>query len=103
MDVGGRRSTPAVRLYISSCYHIDITSLIKAIRYLKIYLALALTVSYLTIYLLTGELEMHRHCESHEGRWAAGRHHRRGRHGGFGFGGRHGGGMNPGDMRARRG
>src|ERR1700728_4947550 len=45
---------------------------------------------------------MHRHCESHEGRWAAGRHHRRGRHGGFGFGGRHGGGMNPDDMRAGR-
>src|ERR1700720_501193 len=45
---------------------------------------------------------MHRHCEPHEGRWAAGRHHRRGRHGGFGFGGRHGGGMNPDDMRAGR-
>ena len=45
---------------------------------------------------------MHRHCEHHEGRWAAGRHHRRGRHGGFGFGGRHGGGMNPDDMRAGR-
>jgi DNA-binding PadR family transcriptional regulator len=43
---------------------------------------------------------MHRHCEPHEGRWAAGRHHRRGRHGGFG--GRHGGGMNPDDMRAGR-
>jgi DNA-binding PadR family transcriptional regulator len=45
---------------------------------------------------------MHRHYEPHEGRWAAGRHHRRGRHGGFGFGGRHGGGMNPDDMRAGR-
>src|ERR1700735_2065151 len=45
---------------------------------------------------------MHRHCEPHEGRWAAGRHHRRGRHGGFGFGGRHGGGMTPDDMRAGR-
>ena len=45
---------------------------------------------------------MHRHCEQHEGRWAVGRHHRRGRHGGFGFGGRHGGGMNPDDMRAGR-
>src|SRR6202046_3176857 len=41
---------------------------------------------------------MHRHCEPHEGRWAAGRHHRRGRHGGFGFGCRHGGGMNPDDI-----
>jgi len=45
---------------------------------------------------------MFRHCESREGRWAAGRHHRRGRFGGFGFGGRHGGGMNPDDMRAGR-
>jgi len=45
---------------------------------------------------------MHGHCESHGGRWAAGRHHRRGRFGGFGFGGRHGGGMNPDDMRAGR-
>jgi DNA-binding PadR family transcriptional regulator len=44
---------------------------------------------------------MHRHCEPHEGRWAAGRH-RRHRFGGFGFGGRHGGGMNPDDMRAGR-
>jgi DNA-binding PadR family transcriptional regulator len=44
---------------------------------------------------------MHGHCESHGGRWAAGRH-RRGRFGGFGFGGRHGGGMNPDDMRAGR-
>jgi len=47
---------------------------------------------------------MHRHCESHGGRWAAGRHHRR-RFGGFGFGGRHGGGrgdMNPDDLRAGR-
>ena len=35
------------------------------------------------------------HCENHDGgKWAAGRHHR-GRFGGFGFGGRHGGG---GDM-----
>src|SRR3984893_9789391 len=42
---------------------------------------------------------MHRHCGSHQ--WAAGRH-RRGRFGEFGFGGRHGGGMNPDDMRARR-
>jgi DNA-binding PadR family transcriptional regulator len=41
---------------------------------------------------------MHGHCGSY--RWAAGRH-RRGRFGGFGFGGRHGGGgMNPDDMRA---
>ena len=43
------------------------------------------------------------HCGSH--RWAAGRH-RRGRFGGFGFSGRHGGGfgggMNPDDMRAGR-
>src|SRR6201998_4795330 len=45
---------------------------------------------------------MHRHCETREERWAAGRHHRRGRHGGLGFGGRHGGGMNPDDMRAGR-
>jgi DNA-binding PadR family transcriptional regulator len=45
-------------------------------------------------------LKMHRHCGSHEGRWAAGRRHR-GRFGGFGFGGRHGG-MNPDDMRAGR-
>src|ERR1700752_2543491 len=47
---------------------------------------------------------MHGHCGSY--RWAAGRH-RRGRFGGFGFGGgRHGGGfgggMNPDDMRAGR-
>jgi DNA-binding PadR family transcriptional regulator len=47
------------------------------------------------------------HCESrgesHGEKWGAGRH-RRGRFGGFGFGGRHGmgGGMNPEDMRARR-
>jgi len=34
---------------------------------------------------------MHGHCESHGGRWAAGRHHRRSRFGGFGHGGRHGG------------
>ncbi len=45
---------------------------------------------------------MHGYCESHGGKWGAGRH-RRGRFGGFGFGGRHGmGGMNPEDMRARR-
>jgi DNA-binding PadR family transcriptional regulator len=45
---------------------------------------------------------MHRHCGSHEGRWAAGRRHRgRWGGGGFGFGGRHGG-MNPDDMRAGR-
>jgi DNA-binding PadR family transcriptional regulator len=47
---------------------------------------------------------MHGHCETHGGRWAAGRHHRR-RFGGFGYGGRHGGGrgdMNPDDMRAGR-
>ena len=46
---------------------------------------------------------MHGYCGSH--RWSAGRH-RRGRFGGFGFGGRHGGGfgggMNPDDMRAGR-
>jgi DNA-binding PadR family transcriptional regulator len=42
---------------------------------------------------------MHGYCGSY--RWAAGRH-RRGRFGGFGFGGRHGGGMNPEDMRAGR-
>jgi len=42
---------------------------------------------------------MHGNCATY--RWAAGRH-RRGRFGGFGFGGRHGGGMNPEDMRARR-
>jgi DNA-binding PadR family transcriptional regulator len=48
---------------------------------------------YLKIYLKckTEKVEMHGHCESHGGRWAAGRHHRRGRFGGFGFGGRHGG------------
>ncbi len=47
---------------------------------------------------------MHRYCKSHDAKWAAGRH-RRGRHGGFGFGGRHGGetgGMGPDDMRAGR-
>ncbi|HUD85950.1 MAG TPA: PadR family transcriptional regulator [Xanthobacteraceae bacterium] len=47
---------------------------------------------------------MHGHCESHGGKWAAGRH-RRGRFGGFGFGGRHGrdGGAGGEDlMRARR-
>jgi DNA-binding PadR family transcriptional regulator len=50
---------------------------------------------------------MHRHSEhrgeSHGGHWAAGRHHRRGRFGGFG--GRHGGGFGEGGedlMRARR-
>jgi len=42
---------------------------------------------------------MHGNCATY--RWAAGRH-RRGRFGGFGFGGRHGGGMNPEDMRAGR-
>src|SRR6516225_3861548 len=45
---------------------------------------------------------MHGHCGSH--RWAG--RHRRGRFGGFGFSGRHGGGfgggMNPDDMRAGR-
>jgi DNA-binding PadR family transcriptional regulator len=46
-------------------------------------------------------LKMHRHCGSHEGRWAAGRRHRGRWGGGFGFGGRHGG-MNPDDMRAGR-
>jgi DNA-binding PadR family transcriptional regulator len=48
-------------------------------------------------------MNMHGHCGHHH-RWAAGRH-RRGRFGGFGFGGRHGGyggGMNPDDMRAGR-
>src|ERR1700728_2409760 len=51
---------------------------------------------------------MHRHCghsdESHGGRWAAGRHHRRGRFGGFGFGGGRGGFGEGGEdlMRARR-
>jgi DNA-binding PadR family transcriptional regulator len=47
----------------------------------------------------------HGHRESHHGKWAAGRH-RRGRFGGFGFGGRHGmggrGDMGPDDMRAGR-
>jgi DNA-binding PadR family transcriptional regulator len=48
---------------------------------------------------------MHEHCEPHRhgrhhDKWAAGRHRRR--FGGFGFGGRHGGGMNPDDMRAGR-
>jgi DNA-binding PadR family transcriptional regulator len=42
------------------------------------------------------------HCESRHERWAAGRHRRHGRFGSFGFGGRHGGGMNPDDMRAGR-
>jgi len=48
---------------------------------------------------------MHGYCESYGGKWGAGRHHRRGRFGGFGFGGRHGmgGGMGGEDlMRARR-
>jgi len=45
---------------------------------------------------------MHGHCDSRYERWAAGRHRRHGRFGGFGFGGRHGGGMNPDDMRAGR-
>jgi DNA-binding PadR family transcriptional regulator len=49
---------------------------------------------------------MHGHCESHGGKWGAGRH-RRHRFGGFGFGGRQGGGgfdgMGGEDvMRARR-
>ena len=52
---------------------------------------------------------MHGHCESYGGKWGAGRHHRRGRFGGFGFSGRHGfgggnfgGGMGPDDLRAGR-
>src|SRR5580658_1266115 len=52
---------------------------------------------------------MHRHHGhrdgSEHGHWAAGRHHKRGRFGGFGFGGRHGGGFGEGGedlMRARR-
>jgi DNA-binding PadR family transcriptional regulator len=46
---------------------------------------------------------MHGHCESYSGRWAVGRH-RRGRFGGYGFGGRHGmgGEMGPEDLRAGR-
>jgi DNA-binding PadR family transcriptional regulator len=50
---------------------------------------------------------MHGHCDSYGGKWGAGRH-RRGRFGGFGFGGRHGmGGFGSGRdaedwMRARR-
>ncbi len=44
---------------------------------------------------------MHRPHEFHEGLSAVGRH-RRGRHGHHGFGGRHGGGMNPDDLRAGR-
>ncbi len=47
---------------------------------------------------------MHGCCESNDGKWAAGRH-RRGRFGGYGFGGgRHGGfgGMGADDMRAGR-
>src|SRR3984957_1204201 len=52
---------------------------------------------------------MHRHHGHREGsehgHWAAGRHHKRGRFGGFGFGGRHGGGFGEGGedlMRAGR-
>jgi DNA-binding PadR family transcriptional regulator len=52
---------------------------------------------------------MHRHHGHREGSehgyWAAGRHHKRGRFGGFGFGGRHGSGFGEGGedlMRARR-
>src|ERR1700692_4345863 len=63
---------------------------------------------YLKIYLSYRSTKiMHRHCEprdeSHGGKWGAGRH-RRGRFGGFGFGGPPGmgGGMTPDDMRARR-
>jgi DNA-binding PadR family transcriptional regulator len=59
---------------------------------------------YLKIYLNKETMNMHGHCESHGGKWAAGRH-RRGRFGGFGFGGRHGrdGGAGGEDlMRARR-
>ena len=47
---------------------------------------------------------MRGHCESHDEKWGAGRHHR-GRFRGFGFGGRHGFGGGMGDedmMRARR-
>ena len=46
---------------------------------------------------------MHGHCEFDGGRWAVGRH-RRGRFGGYGFGGRHGmgGEMGPEDLRAGR-
>jgi len=46
---------------------------------------------------------MYGHCGSNGGRWAAGRH-RRGRFGGYGFGGRHGmgGEMGPEDLRAGR-
>src|ERR1700739_3443044 len=54
---------------------------------------------YLKIYRIRRNAEMHGHCGSY--RWAAGRH-RRGRFRGFCFGGRHGGGMNPDDMRAGR-
>src|SRR5580698_7023065 len=65
---------------------------------------------YLTIYLcINRENRMHRHHGhrdgSEHGHWAAGRHHKRGRFGGFGFGGRHGGGFGEGGedlMRARR-
>jgi len=47
---------------------------------------------------------MQGNCESYGGKWGAGRHHRRHRFGGFGFGGRHGfgGGMGPDDLRAGR-
>ena len=48
---------------------------------------------------------MHGNCECYGGKWGAGRH-RRGRFGGYGFGGRHGmggrGGMDPDDMRGGR-
>jgi DNA-binding PadR family transcriptional regulator len=49
-------------------------------------------------------MKMHGYCDSHGGKWGAGRH-RRGRFGAFGFGGgRHGmgGGMGPDDLRAGR-
>jgi len=50
---------------------------------------------------------MHGNCETYGGKWGAGRHHRRGRFGGYGFGGRFGmggpGGRDADDlMRARR-
>jgi DNA-binding PadR family transcriptional regulator len=48
---------------------------------------------------------MRGHCEGYSEKWGVGRH-RRGRFGGYGFGGRHGfggrGGMDPDDMRAGR-
>jgi len=49
-------------------------------------------------------MKMHGYCDTHGGKWGAGRH-RRGRFGAFGFGGgRHGmgGGMGPDDLRAGR-